>query len=105
MPCLWFPSCVVTYLWCVHVPMCSPLQADMEPDQIRSEMTSCSSNTRKRTHFQVLTRGSQYRVEAVMQRILKARNFIAISPTRNQVGTLPVCARAYTHMLMRSFGD
>lgn len=35
-----------------------------------------------------------------MQRILKARNFIAISPTRNQVGTLPACAPAYTHMLL-----
>lgn len=34
---------------------------------------------------QVLTRGSQYRVEAVMQRVLKARNYIAISPTRAQV--------------------
>lgn len=46
-------------------------------------------------HGQVLTRGSQYRVEAVMQRILKARNFIAISPTKNQVQRLGDAHSAY----------
>ncbi|CAN0018158.1 unnamed protein product, partial [Laminaria digitata] len=35
--------------------------------------------------FSVLSRGSQYRVEAVMLRVMKPRNFVALSPSRQQV--------------------
>ncbi|CAN0412046.1 unnamed protein product, partial [Ectocarpus sp. 8 AP-2014] len=35
--------------------------------------------------FSVLSRGSQYRVEAVMLRVLKPHNFVAVSPSRQQV--------------------
>ncbi|CAN0197572.1 unnamed protein product, partial [Hapterophycus canaliculatus] len=37
--------------------------------------------------FSVLSRGSQYRVEAVMLRVLKPRNFVAVSPSRQQVAS------------------
>jgi hypothetical protein len=63
-----------------------------------------------KTNQQVLTRGSQYRVEAVMQRILKARNFVAISPTKNQVGWLArpadfARARAYAPSTTHRFNS
>lgn len=35
--------------------------------------------------YSVLSRGSQYRVEAVMLRVTKRRNFLLISPSRAQV--------------------
>jgi len=35
--------------------------------------------------FSVLNRGSQYRVEAVMMRVVKPLNFVVISPSRKQV--------------------
>lgn len=35
--------------------------------------------------FSVLSRGSQYRVEGVMLRLTKPRNFIPVSPSREQV--------------------
>ncbi|KUF85933.1 DNA polymerase [Phytophthora nicotianae] len=35
--------------------------------------------------YSVLSRGSQYRVEAVMLRVTKRKNFLLVSPSRNQV--------------------
>ncbi|KAF4035862.1 DNA polymerase family B [Phytophthora infestans] len=35
--------------------------------------------------YSVLSRGSQYRVEAVMLRVTKRKNFLLLSPSRNQV--------------------
>ncbi|KAK1947415.1 DNA polymerase zeta catalytic subunit [Phytophthora citrophthora] len=35
--------------------------------------------------YSVLSRGSQYRVEAVMLRVTKRKNFLLVSPNRNQV--------------------
>ncbi|KAI3662608.1 hypothetical protein MP638_000718 [Amoeboaphelidium occidentale] len=38
--------------------------------------------------YSVLSRGSQYKVEAMMLRFLKRENFVAISPTRKQVNKM-----------------
>lgn len=35
--------------------------------------------------YSVLSRGSQFRVEAVMLRVTKRNNFVLLSPSRNQV--------------------
>ena len=35
--------------------------------------------------YSVLSRGSQYRVEAVMLRVTKRKNFLLVSPSKNQV--------------------
>ncbi|CAH0515493.1 unnamed protein product [Peronospora belbahrii] len=37
--------------------------------------------------YSVLSRGSQYRVEAVMLRVTKRKNFLLVSPSRNQVAS------------------
>lgn len=39
--------------------------------------------------YSVLSRGSQYRVEAVMLRVTKRRNFLLVSPSRTQVAGQP----------------
>ena len=36
--------------------------------------------------FSVLTRGSQYRVESMMLRLAHSQNYLAPSPSREQVG-------------------
>lgn len=40
--------------------------------------------------FSVLSRGSQYRVESLMVRLAHSQNYLAISPSRDQVGCLAV---------------
>lgn len=56
--------------------------------------------------FSVLNRGSQYRVEAVLFRVLKPLNYIAISGSRNQVpggwGALPLSLTHHPHTLLWS---
>lgn len=39
--------------------------------------------------YSVLSRGSQYRVEAMMLRVTKRRNFLLVSPSRTQVASQP----------------
>lgn len=39
--------------------------------------------------YSVLSRGSQYRVEAVMLRVTKRFNYLLVSPSRSQVASQP----------------
>lgn len=49
--------------------------------------------------FSVLTRGSQYRVESLLLRLAHASNYVAVSPSREQVGRACVRACANAHRL------
>ena len=50
--------------------------------------------------FSVLTRGSQYRVESLLLRLAHSQNYVAISPSRDQVkgevGSTRVRGRHYS---------